>query len=122
MGDHWTIHRWWVPMELEGSFVQEWRLLAEMLVGEGLMESVSLLADEDEHEVRWTLLRWSSQSARRAWRADVRHRSAEDAIARLCDGARVQRMTSSPRRHLLTHTTSEGDRCARSSSPLRPLP
>jgi hypothetical protein len=94
MGDHWTIHRWWVPLELESSFVQEWRLLAEMLVREGLMESVSLFADEDQHEVRWTLLRWSSQSARRAWRADVRHRSVEDGIAAMSDRAQVHHLTT----------------------------
>jgi hypothetical protein len=122
MAGHWTVHRWWVPADVEGRFVQAWRALAEMLVVEGRMERVGLFADAYEPRVRCTPLRWSSSTARRAWRADVRHRSAEDAIARLCDGARVQRMTSSPRRHLLTHTTSEGDRCARSSSPLRPLP
>ena len=94
IGDYWTIHRWWVPMELESSFVQEWRLLAEMLVREGLMESVRLLADEDEQEVRWTVLRWSSQSAWRAWRADVRHRSVEDGIAAMSDRAQVHHLTT----------------------------
>jgi heme-degrading monooxygenase HmoA len=94
IGDHWTIHRWWVPIELESSFAQEWRLLAEMLVREGLMESVSLLADEDEHEVRWTLLRWSSQSARRAWRADARHRSVEDGLAAMSDRAQVHTLAT----------------------------
>jgi hypothetical protein len=117
MAGHWTVHRWWVPADVEGCFVQAWRALAEMLVAEGLMTSVGLFADADEPRVRCTPLRWSSRTARRAWRADVRHRAVEDALARLCDGTRVQRMTSSPRRHLLTHTTSEGDRCARSSSP-----
>jgi heme-degrading monooxygenase HmoA len=94
IGDYWTIHRWWVPMELESSFAQEWRLLAEMLVREGLMESVSLFADEDEHEVRWTLLRWSSQSAWRAWRADVRHRSVEDGVAAVSDRVQVHHLTT----------------------------
>jgi hypothetical protein len=135
MAGHWTVHRWWVPADVEGCFVQAWRALAEMLVAEGLMESVSLFADAEEPRVRWTPLRWSSRTARRAWRADVRHRSVEEAMATLCDGARVQRMTTvltSPHpdrdhrgsrgRHLLTHTTSEGDRCAPSSSPPRPLP
>ena len=94
IGDYWTIHRWWVPMELESSFAQEWRLLAEMLVGEGLMESVSLFADEDDHGLRWTMLRWSSQTARRAWRADARHRAVEDGMIEICERTRVHRMTT----------------------------
>jgi hypothetical protein len=149
MAGHWTVHRWWVPADAEGCFVQAWRALAETLVAEGLMESASLFADAEEPRVRWTPLRWPSRTARRAWRADERHRSVEDAIATLCDGARVHRLTAdltggmprmpwgrrrptspdpdrdhrgSRRRHLLTHTTSEGDRCAPSSSPPRPLP
>jgi len=147
--EHWTVHRWWVPADVEGRFVQAWRALAEMLVAEGLMESVSLFADAEEPRVRWSPLRWSTRTARRAWRAGVRHRSVVEAITTLCDGARVQDMTTvltggvpsmpwgpgrptslhpdrdhrgSHRRHLLTHTTSEGDRCAPSSSPPRPLP
>ncbi|HEV7465894.1 MAG TPA: hypothetical protein VGP96_06315 [Candidatus Dormibacteraeota bacterium] len=135
MADHWTVHRWWVPEDVEGCFVPAWRALAEMLVAEGLMDSVSLFADAEEPRVRWTLLRWSSRTAWTAWHADVRHRSVEDALAALCDGARVQHMTTvltsphpdrdhrgSRRRHLLTHTTSEGDGCTPSSSPPRPLP
>jgi hypothetical protein len=147
MAGHWTVHRWWVPADAEGRFVEAWRALAEMLVAEGLMESVGLFADAEEPRVRWTPLRWPSRRAWRAWRAEVRHRSVEDAIATLCDGARVQRMTTaggmppmpwgpgrptsphadrdhrgSPRRHLLTHTTSEGDRSAAPWSPPRPRP
>jgi hypothetical protein len=149
MAEHWTVHRWWVAADVEGGFVQAWRALAEMLVAEGLMESVSLFADAEEPRVRWSPLRWSSRTARRAWRADVRHRSVEDAMAALCDGARVEDMTTvlaggvlpmrrrpgrrtslhpdrdhrrSHGRHLLTHTTSEGDRCAPSWSPPGPLP
>ncbi|HEV7465637.1 MAG TPA: hypothetical protein VGP96_05020 [Candidatus Dormibacteraeota bacterium] len=94
MGDHWTVYRWWVPADVEARFVQQWRALAEMLVGEGLMKTVSLFADADEPRVLWTPLRWDSPSARRAWRADVRHRSVEDAMAALCDRARVYRMTT----------------------------
>jgi hypothetical protein len=94
MTDHWTVYRWWVPAEVEGHFVQEWRRLAEMIVEEGLMEKVSLFVDADEPRVLWTPLRWSSQSARRAWRADGRHRMVEDAMAALCDRARVHRMTT----------------------------
>jgi hypothetical protein len=94
MTDHWTVYRWWVPADVEGRFVQEWRALAEMLVEEGLMQRVSLFVDADEPRVLWTPLRWSSQSARREWRADGRHRSVEDAMAALCDRARVHRMTT----------------------------
>ena len=142
--EHWTVHRWWVPADVEGRFVQAWRALAEMLVADGLMESVGLFADAEEPRVRLTPVRWSSRTARRAWRADVRHRSVEDAMTTLCDGARVQDMTTvltddvprmpwgpgrppslqpdrhhrgSRRRHLLTHTTSDGDRCAPSPAP-----
>jgi heme-degrading monooxygenase HmoA len=130
MADHWTVHRWWVPADVEGCFVEAWRALAEMLVAEGLTESVSLFADVDEPRVRWTPLRWPSRTAWRAWRADARHRAVEDAITALCDGARVHRTTTlltsphpdrdhrgSPRRHLLTHTTAEGDRGAPSPAP-----
>jgi heme-degrading monooxygenase HmoA len=119
MADLWTVHRWWVPADVEGCFVQAWSALAEMLVAEGPMESVSLFADADEPRVRWTPLRWSSRTAWRAWRADARHRAVEDAMSALCDGARVHRMTTvltsphpgrdhrgTPRRHLLTHTTA----------------
>lgn len=91
---HWTVHRWWVPAELEGAFVRMWRALAETLVAEGVMEDVSLLADADDNRARWTMLRWSSQDARTAWRADVQHRSVEDAIAALCERARVHRITT----------------------------
>ncbi|MDB5066572.1 MAG: hypothetical protein JWM18_3006, partial [Chloroflexi bacterium] len=94
MADHWTVYRWWVPADVEARFVQQWRALAEMLVGEGLMKTVSLFADADEPRVLWTPLRWDSPSARWAWRADGRHRSVEDAMAALCDRARVYRMTT----------------------------
>lgn len=92
--DHWTVHRWWVPAELEGAFVRMWRALAEMLVAEGLMEDVSLLADADDNRARWTVLRWSSQTAWKAWRADQQHRSIEDAMAALCERTQVHHITT----------------------------
>jgi heme-degrading monooxygenase HmoA len=94
MPDHWTVHRWWVPAEREARFVELWRTLAEMLVEEDVMKSVSLFADEDEHQLRWSLLRWSSQTARRAWRADARHRWVEDGLAGVYERSRVHRMTT----------------------------
>jgi heme-degrading monooxygenase HmoA len=94
MPDHWTVHRWWVPAEHEARFAALWRALAEMLVEEDMMKSVSLFADEDDHRVRWTMLRWSSQTARRAWRADARHRSVEDGMIAICERTRVHRMTT----------------------------
>lgn len=92
MADVWTIHRWWVPDDAERPFTAAWQTLAETLTGEGLMQRVSLFADIDEPQVRWTPLRWASQSARRAWRADAQHRCAEDSITAHCDGIRVHRV------------------------------
>ena len=94
MPDHWTVHRWWVTAEHEARFVELWRALAEMLVEEDMMTSVSLFADEDDHRLRWTMLRWSSQTARRAWRADARHRAVEDGMIAICERTRVHRMTT----------------------------
>lgn len=91
-GEVWTIHQWWVPDENERSFMQAWRVLAETITGDGLMRRVSLFTDIDEPRVHWTALRWGSQSVRRAWRAEARHREAEEAVNALCDGMRVHRV------------------------------
>jgi heme-degrading monooxygenase HmoA len=90
----WTMHRWWVPDATEREFMEAWRVLAKTITGEGLMPRVSLFADVDEPRVRWTALRWQSESARRAWRADAQHRGVEDAVTSLCDGGRIHRMVT----------------------------